>query len=108
MSGGDRTGPMSEGPMTGRGFGYCTGGEGPGYEYPGGGWLGRRGRGRGLGAGRGDGFGRGFAWRSRVPRVQRSAAGDPAGIREEIEELKRRLDDLIERLATKSDQSEQG
>ncbi len=51
MPGGDRTGPLGLGPMTGRAVGYCAGYSGPGY-----------GRGFGLGRGRGRGFGRGF-WR---------------------------------------------
>ena len=51
MPGGDRTGPMGLGPMTGRAAGYCAG-----YPVPGfmnavggrgfGGWGGRGGRGR--------------------------------------------------------------
>lgn len=59
MPGGDRTGPMGMGPMTGRGLGYCAGAGAPGYVNPapglgrgfGGGW-GWWGRGRG-GGGRG-------------------------------------------------------
>lgn len=52
MPGGDGTGPMGYGPMTGRGAGYCTGG----YTNIGFG----RGRGRGRGFGRGFFFGRGY------------------------------------------------
>ncbi len=44
----DRTGPLGEGPMTGRGLGPCG-----------------RGLARGYGQGRGLGLGRGFAWRAR-------------------------------------------
>ncbi len=52
MPRGDRTGPLGQGPMTGRGLGDCAGNER-------GGWYGRGfGFGRGFGAGRG--FGRGF------------------------------------------------
>lgn len=59
MPGGDRTGPMGAGPMSGRGAGYCAGYGGPGYMNPGGGW----GRGyRGFGGGRGPGGG-GRGWR---------------------------------------------
>lgn len=53
MPGGDRTGPMGMGPMTGRGAGYCGGSAAPGFA---GGALGGffgRGRGRGGGGGRG-------------------------------------------------------
>lgn len=51
MPGGNRTGPMGMGPMTGRGAGYCAGSPAPGYMNPGfgSGWFGR---GRG-GGGRG-------------------------------------------------------
>ena len=57
MPGGDRTGPVGAGPMTGRGAGYCAGYPVPGYTNPfvGRGWFGR-GRGRGW-------FGRGRGWR---------------------------------------------
>ena len=59
MPGGDRTGPLGEGPMTGKGFGYCGGLDAPGYGYmrP---FFGRGfgfGRGRGRGMRRGMGFG---------------------------------------------------
>lgn len=50
MPGGDRTGPMGMGPMTGRGMGYCAGFAVPGYAGPPGGGYGRgwgRGRSRG-------------------------------------------------------------
>lgn len=52
MPGGDRTGPMGAGPMTGRGAGLCAGYGVPGYMNPG--------SGRGYGGGRGRGFGRGM------------------------------------------------
>jgi hypothetical protein len=35
MPGGDRTGPLGAGPMTGRGAGYCGGYDAPGYANPG-------------------------------------------------------------------------
>jgi hypothetical protein len=80
MPGGDRTGPRGEGPMTGRGAGYCTGSLYPGFTqtstrmglaygrgnmqmpvygntYYGGGFLRR---GMGLGRGRGCRGGRSF------------------------------------------------
>lgn len=50
MPGGDGTGPMGMGPMTGRAAGYCAGYAMPGYANP----MGGRGRGF-WGAGR-------FAW----------------------------------------------
>jgi hypothetical protein len=44
---GDGTGPLGEGPQTGRGLGYCAGYDGPGYAWGPGGGFGGRGRGRG-------------------------------------------------------------
>jgi hypothetical protein len=56
MPGGDRTGPVGLGPMTGRGAGFCAGYSMPGYANPVGG-RGFFGRGRGFGM-RGGGRGR--------------------------------------------------
>ena len=59
MPRGDRTGPSGEGPTTGRGMGYCTSNEHPGYMNSfsnRGGGYGRRFR-NGPGYGRGAGFG---------------------------------------------------
>lgn len=55
MPGGDGTGPMGMGSMTGRGAGYCAGYPAPGYANftPG----------RGMGFGFGRGLGRGRFWR---------------------------------------------
>ena len=50
---GDSTGPAGMCPRTGRGFGYCSGYDHPGYVV-----------GRGMGRGIGRGFGRGFGWRA--------------------------------------------
>ncbi|MDY0339666.1 MAG: DUF5320 domain-containing protein [Coriobacteriia bacterium] len=54
MPGGDRTGPMGQGSMTGRGAGYCAESSGAGNIPPRG-----LGRGAGFGRGLGRGFGRG-------------------------------------------------
>ena len=59
MPGGDRTGPLGQGPMTGRAAGFCAGNQEPGYASPGFGRRSFRGRGRGFGRGfwgRGRGF----------------------------------------------------
>lgn len=63
MPGGDRTGPLGLGPMTGRAAGYCAGYPMPGFAnpIPGRGW-GWSGWGRGWGRGRGW-YGRGREWR---------------------------------------------
>ena len=59
MPGGDRTGPVGRGPMTGRRAGFCAGYQVPGYENP------SYGFGRGFGGGLGRGFGRGYLGRGR-------------------------------------------
>lgn len=55
MPGGDRTGPMGQGPMSGRDAGYCVGSNQPGWTTApmGGGraWCGGRGGRRGWGRG---------------------------------------------------------
>jgi hypothetical protein len=51
MPKGDKSGPVGQGPMTGRAEGFCTGHPSPGYMNPGGKLSGRRffrGRGRGM------------------------------------------------------------
>jgi hypothetical protein len=58
MPGGDRTGPMGMGPMTGRAAGYCAGYDAPGYAN----WFSGRGPGMGWWGGWG---GRGRGWRHR-------------------------------------------
>ncbi len=88
---GDRTGPMGQGPRTGRGAGFCSGYPVPGYMNPAGWWG---------GGGRRGGGGRG--WRNRFYATgltgwQRAAgwpamnAGLPAGAPpgpEEIQSLR--------------------
>jgi len=71
---GDGTGPRGMGPMTGRGAGYCTGVNNPGFAnpVPGRGFFGFGygagfGRGRGMGMGMGGGRGRGRGWRWAAP-----------------------------------------
>ena len=57
MPGGDRTGPLGLGPMTGRRAGYCAGYPVPGFINP---FVGYRGYGLGFGHGFGRGMGRGM------------------------------------------------
>ncbi len=85
MPGGDRTGPMGGGPMSGRAAGFCAGYGMPGYMNP----IPGRGFGMGFGGGRGFGRGRGFGgrgggrgWRNWFRATgltgwQRAAAGYP-------------------------------
>lgn len=60
MPRGDGTGPNGQGPMTGRGAGFCAGYNTPGYANPAGGM----GRGMAWRRGRGGGFGRGWGNRA--------------------------------------------
>jgi len=73
MPGGDRTGPMGAGPMTGRGAGMCAGYDVPGYMDPA--------FSRGSRGGRGRGFGRGFQGGGRGWRHQYYATGLPGWAR---------------------------
>ena len=78
MPGGDGTGPMGMGPMTGRAAGFCAGYGVPGYMNP------IPGRGFGMGFGRGGFWGRGRGWRNwfyatGLTGWQRAAGGWPAG-----------------------------
>jgi hypothetical protein len=74
MPGGDGTGPMGMGPMTGRAAGYCAGYPVPGFMNPMGMW-GLRGFGRGRGGGRGR---RHWFYATGLTGWQRAAAGIPA------------------------------
>lgn len=63
MPRGDRTGPMGDGPRTGRSMGYCSGYPVPGFMNPGVGYGYAWATGFGRGWGRGLGLGRGRGWR---------------------------------------------
>ncbi|HIE58242.1 MAG TPA: hypothetical protein EYP88_08440 [Anaerolineales bacterium] len=99
---GDGRGPRGEGPGTGRGLGYCSGNNRPGYVVPGaargygyGGRWGARGSGPGRGFGRG--WGGRFAnnWRgTNVPPVEASPAAS-----DDINTLKAQADELRAMLA---------
>lgn len=112
MPGGDRTGPLGAGPLSGRGAGFCRGYGVPGYANP---W---RGAGRGAGYGQG-GYGRGRRNRyfetgvpgwaydrwsvSATPAIadERRALEDQAVcLRTELQEIERRLDELNARKDT--------
>lgn len=102
MPGGDRTGPIGTGPMTGRRAGYCSGYDRPGFASPG----------MGLGmrfGGRFGGQGRWFGWRHRF-----YASGHPywaragytpqapdqelAFLKDEAERLRRELGAINQRI----------
>jgi len=109
MPGGNRTGPMGFGPMTGRGLGFCAGYSAPGFMNPSQAW------GWGGGSGRGRGWRHrywatgipGWAWswpaQTGFPAVQpglvASAASEVELLRQQAEYLKQSLDEVNERLA---------
>ena len=103
MPAGDRTGPMGQGPVTGRRFGYCTGYDSPGFtKSPGGGM----GRGSGFGFGQGAGYGRrmmrGRGWGNYqgYPRMQPMNKEDEIRLlKSEAEVLKSSQKDIEKRLA---------
>jgi hypothetical protein len=76
MPGGDRTGPMGMGPMTGRGAGFCAGFPAPGFMNRGfgGARFGRAWLGRGRGGGRGR---RNWFYATGLTGWQRAAMGFP-------------------------------
>ena len=98
MPGGDRTGPMGAGPMTGRGTGYCAGYSSPGYGNFAPGFR----SGRGFGGG-----GRGWMhqyYATGLTRWQRAGYMAPApeqeltGLRNEAEWLKKQLEAITRRI----------
>jgi len=100
MPRGNKTGPLGEGPNTGRGMGYCTGNDQPGFANPqanwGGGYGGRFGGGRGFGRGGGFGFRRGYGnyYQGNVTDVSEKTL-----IENEIRILKDQLSALEDRLS---------
>lgn len=106
MPRGDGTGPNGQGPMTGRGIGYCAGFNAPGFMSPG------FGRGLALRRGFGRGMGRGFRWRTRIIQqvlpeqlipiqqvpVQFSEAEEKNYLQEELTVLKQEMQEIEARL----------
>jgi hypothetical protein len=111
MPGGDRTGPLGEGPMTGKGFGYCGGFDGPGYGY--GSMRPFFGRGFGFGRGRGRGMRRGMGFGSRwgVPAYPYTYAPPYAGeneaemLRQQAKYLSDSLEEINKRLTQMEEQA---
>ena len=104
MPRGDRSGPSGEGPKTGRGMGYCTGNEHPGYMNMHQSWgagFGRRFRG-GYGYGRGAGFGSRHDYGSYYPGSTADVS-EKTLIENEIRILKDQLTALEDRLSKKDE-----
>jgi len=112
MPRGDGTGPAGQGPMTGRGGGYCAGYDAPGYANP----VPGRGFGMGFGGGWGRGWGRrNWFYATGLPRWARFGYA-PAGavlpvyaaptaeqeldaLKKQAEWLKSQLDAISERMS---------
>ncbi|WP_038056493.1 DUF5320 domain-containing protein [Thermodesulfobacterium hydrogeniphilum] len=100
MPWGDRTGPLGLGPRTGRGLGYCSGFDSPGFAK-GPGWGFGRGWVRGRGFGRGWGRGRGWRWfwaMNYFPEEILPPDDEKKLLQEEAEFLKRRLAEIEKRM----------
>ena len=105
MPAGDKTGPMGDGPVTGRGAGYCGGNDSPGFASSGRVDNGFRGPGRGKGLGRGGGGRRGrrnqyyesglYGWQRAAMRAVNAPDPVASGTRNrELGLLRRQLDRL--------------
>ncbi len=94
MPAGDGTGPRGMGPMSGRGAGYCTDYDAPGFANP----MPGRGLGRGLGRGRGrrgrGRFGCAPAWGTPSRPAQETDL-----LKAQAESLKQQLDAISQRIA---------
>ena len=112
MPRGDRTGPTGNGPLTGRGMGYCKGYDVPGYMNQGLNQGFGRGRGFGRGMGRGNrwgfyatgqpGWARGhgnemmgpFGYRNPSPPTQMNELSELGYLKDQAKTLKKMLDDV--------------
>ena len=113
MPRGDKTGPLGEGPITGRGMGFCAGYNVPGYMNGGVNPRARGNFGFGRGMGRGNrwgfyatgqpgwarGYDRGYGPSRAVP-PQMDVQSEIIILRDEAKELGRRLEEINARLKT--------
>jgi hypothetical protein len=103
MARGDRRGPEGRGPMTGKGAGFCSGNNAPGFmnrAHRGGMGYGMSLGSRGMGMGRG--MGRGFGFNAYPPRggdyYYPNAVDEREMLKAEAEGLKRNLEIITSRL----------
>ncbi|KYK24450.1 hypothetical protein AYK26_06710 [Euryarchaeota archaeon SM23-78] len=87
MPGRDGSGPLGEGPLTGRGLGPCGRGLARGRGFG-------RGFGRGLGLGRGLGWRARFAWDYPTEPVELSKEEEKKILEAEKQEIEKRLKEL--------------
>ena len=86
MPGGDGTGPIGRGPMTGRAAGLCAEHPTPGYTTPG--------YGQGFGRGRGRGIRRGFLHTPGTEEVKVYLENLVKNLKDELKAVTERLKDL--------------
>jgi len=98
MPGRDKTGPMGQGPMTGRRMGTCSGENAAAYPQERG-WGFGRGR-RFRGRGRGFGFGFGFGFGPHGSGAGISTESEMALLRDQISQLKHEQEELEKHLRT--------
>ena len=91
MPGGDRSGPMGGGPLTGGGFGFCRG-DSTTRRFSRGGYGGRQG---GFGRGRGR---RNRFWATGQPGWQQDATAEKGNLEEESASLEAEIQGLTARL----------
>jgi hypothetical protein len=108
MPGGDGTGPIGQGPMTGRAFGFCA-------EYPNSGYS-RPVYGLGYGRGWGRGIGRGYWGRGRrfwyreigeIPLIKSSTEEEKVCLENLVKNLEDELKAVTERLKNLSKEKEE-
>ena len=105
MARGDKTGPLGQGPMTGRSLGYCAGYQIPGFAH---GFGGGRGQGSGQGSGQGRRFGgggrgkangRGFAFNKGYTNAPQANSNDEIlNLKAQAESLKKAQEEIERRL----------
>jgi hypothetical protein len=100
MPRGDGTGPNGAGPMTGRGMGYCSGYNSPGFANAGPGY----GRGIGYGRGRGMGYGRGY-WRTTSPVQSVDPVSEKEALNQQKDLLSKDLELIKDRISQLEDSS---
>jgi len=94
MPRGDRTGPNGQGPMTGRGMGFCRGFNTPGFM--------NQGFGRGRGFGRG--FGRAMVMQPQIQEIQMTQENEAKILEQELKEIeleKKEIQKRLKELSTK-------
>ena len=110
MPGGDGTGPMGAGPMTGRAAGFCSGFQAPGYINPVDGRGGSRGRGGGFGR-RNQFYATGLPGWARgrygypVPAASPTAEQELAGLKQQAKYVQNTLTDINSRIQQLEDET---